>query len=127
MHWTQSIHGSADHEQGPCPVHDLGLGSEEKPFEAAMLFNDQEDWYRDLQLFTDIALSGRAALGTLIRMRPRPGHGPSGWLSLMKPSLCNPVDSFMCLVPVAWDLEVGCFTLPSAKPQCSEGPFPPIR
>lgn len=48
-------------------MHDLGLGSEEKPFEAAMLFNDPEDWYRDLQLFTDIALSGRTALGASIR------------------------------------------------------------
>ena len=50
--------GSADHDDGPCPIHDLGLGSEDKPFEAALLFNDPNDWYRDLQLFTDVALSG---------------------------------------------------------------------
>ena len=52
------VHGIADQEDGPCPVHDLGLGSEEKPFQAALLFNDPGDWYQDLQLFTDIAVSG---------------------------------------------------------------------
>ncbi|KAK9831207.1 hypothetical protein WJX74_007420 [Apatococcus lobatus] len=61
-----------DHEEGPCPVHDLGLGSEEKPFKAALLFNDPGDWYRDLQLFTDIALSG----GVIGRERAPEGSKP---------------------------------------------------
>ncbi len=48
----------ADHDHGPCPIHDLGLGSEEKPFKAALIFNDPGDWYRDLQFFTDVVMSG---------------------------------------------------------------------
>lgn len=65
---TRCVYGSADHEQGPCPVHDLGFGSEEKPFQAALLFNDPSDWYQDLQLFTDIVLSGKVILGTPMRL-----------------------------------------------------------
>ncbi|KAK9837525.1 hypothetical protein WJX84_006214, partial [Apatococcus fuscideae] len=61
-----------DHDDGPCPIHDLGLGSEDKPFEAALLFNDPNDWYRDLQLFTDVALSG----GVIGRDRALPGRSP---------------------------------------------------
>ena len=41
------------------PMADPSCGSEEAPFEAALVFTDPVDWYRDLQLLTDVIMSGR--------------------------------------------------------------------
>lgn len=52
----------------PCPVRDLGLGTEQRPIEAVLVFTDPDDWYRDAQLICD-ALTGRGV--------PTRSFGPS--------------------------------------------------
>ena len=37
---------------------DPGCGTEEAPFQAVLVFSDPIDWYRDLQLITDVIMSG---------------------------------------------------------------------
>ena len=37
---------------------DPSCGTEEAPFQAVMVFSDPVDWYRDLQLITDVVMSG---------------------------------------------------------------------
>lgn len=37
---------------------DPHCGTEEAPFQAVMVFSDPVDWYRDLQLITDVVMSG---------------------------------------------------------------------
>lgn len=44
------------------PMADPSCGTEEAPFEAALVFTDPVDWYRDLQLLTDVIMSGRLLL-----------------------------------------------------------------
>ena len=39
-------------------MSDLSCGTEEAPFEAVLVFTDPIDWYRDLQLITDVIMSG---------------------------------------------------------------------
>lgn len=50
----------------PSRLDQVGAGTQENPFRAIMVLNDPADWYRDLQLLTDVIL-GRGVLGT---MRP---------------------------------------------------------
>ena len=38
---------------------DPSCGTKEAPFEAALVFTDPVDWYRDLQLLTDVIMSGQ--------------------------------------------------------------------
>lgn len=38
---------------------DPSCGTEENPFQAVMVFSDPVDWYRDLQLITDVVMSGQ--------------------------------------------------------------------
>lgn len=40
--------------EGPCPVHDLGYGTESDPFRAVLVLTDPLDWGRDLQIITDV-------------------------------------------------------------------------
>ena len=37
---------------------DPSCGTEEAPFQAVLVFSDPIDWYRDLQLITDVIMSG---------------------------------------------------------------------
>ncbi|KAK9829998.1 hypothetical protein WJX72_009132 [[Myrmecia] bisecta] len=47
-----------------------GFGSEAQPFAAVLVFKDPVDWYQDLQLATDVILSG----GVPLRSRPVGNH-----------------------------------------------------
>jgi len=38
---------------------DPSCGTEDAPFKAVLVFSDPIDWYRDLQLITDVIMSGR--------------------------------------------------------------------
>ena len=38
---------------------DPSCGTEEAPFQAVLVFSDPIDWYRDLQLITDVIMSGQ--------------------------------------------------------------------
>ncbi len=38
---------------------DPSCGTEDAPFQAVLVFSDPIDWYRDLQLITDVIMSGR--------------------------------------------------------------------
>ena len=38
---------------------DPSCGTEQNPFQAVMVFSDPVDWYRDLQLITDVVMSGQ--------------------------------------------------------------------
>ena len=38
---------------------DPSCGTEEAPFQAVLVFSDPTDWYRDLQLITDVIMSGQ--------------------------------------------------------------------
>ena len=40
-------------------MSDPSCGTEEAPFQAVMVFSDPVDWYRDLQLITDVVMSGQ--------------------------------------------------------------------
>ena len=44
-------------QQAP-PMADSRCGTHEAPFEAVLVFTDPVDWYRDLQLLTDVIMSG---------------------------------------------------------------------
>lgn len=35
-----------------------GIGTPDKPVEAVLVFTDPDDWYLDLQLMTDLLVSG---------------------------------------------------------------------
>ena len=37
---------------------DPSCGTEDAPFQAVLVFSDPIDWYRDLQLITDVIMSG---------------------------------------------------------------------
>ena len=41
------------------PMADPLCGTQEAPFEAVLVFTDPVDWYRDLQLLTDVIMSGQ--------------------------------------------------------------------
>jgi hypothetical protein len=41
---------------GPCPVADLGLGSEAAPIEAVLVMNDPDDWWGCLLGFRALGL-----------------------------------------------------------------------
>ena len=44
-------------------------GTEDAPYEAVLVFSDPIDWYRDLQLITDVVMSGASqSLGELLRI-----------------------------------------------------------
>ena len=45
--------------QEVAPMADPRCGSQEAPFEAVLVFTDPVDWYRDLQLLTDVIMSGQ--------------------------------------------------------------------
>ncbi|GBF99769.1 hypothetical protein Rsub_12397 [Raphidocelis subcapitata] len=59
----------------PCPVRDLGWGSDAAPIAAALVFCDPagDSWYQDLQLLADVATSH----GVPMRSRPAPGSSPT--------------------------------------------------
>lgn len=60
-------------EGEPVPeMSDLSCGFEEAPFEAVLVFTDPIDWYRDLQLITDVIMSG----GVMGRTEPPKGSQP---------------------------------------------------
>ena len=40
-------------------MSDPSCGTEEAPFQAVMVFSDPVDWYWDLQLITDVVMSGQ--------------------------------------------------------------------
>ena len=40
---------------------DPSCGTEAAPFQAVLVFTDPVDWYRDLQLITDVIMSGQHA------------------------------------------------------------------
>lgn len=40
-------------------MSDPSCGTEEAPFQAVLVFSDPVDWYRDLQLITDVIMSGQ--------------------------------------------------------------------
>ena len=47
-------------EGNPIPeMPDPSCGTEEAPFQAVLVFSDPVDWYRDLQLITDVVMSGQ--------------------------------------------------------------------
>ncbi|MEW5297222.1 MAG: hypothetical protein WDW38_006046 [Sanguina aurantia] len=41
----------------PCPVKDLGYGSEANPIRAVLVMADPDDWYRDTQLILDVVMT----------------------------------------------------------------------
>ena len=43
-------------------MSDPSCGTEEAPYEAVLVFTDPIDWYRDLQLITDVIMSGQLFL-----------------------------------------------------------------
>ena len=45
-------------EQQQSQAYPSAWGSEQDPFKACLLFTDPSDWYRDLQLLTDVLTSG---------------------------------------------------------------------
>lgn len=51
---------------------DPSCGTEEAPFQAVLVFSDPIDWYRDLQLITDVIMSG----GVMGRSEPPAGGQP---------------------------------------------------
>ena len=50
---------------------DPSCGTEQAPFEAVMVYSDPVDWYRDLQLITDVIMSGQYQL--FMPDQPSPG------------------------------------------------------
>ena len=40
-------------------MSDPSCGTEAAPFQAVLVFSDPVDWYRDLQLITDVVMSGQ--------------------------------------------------------------------
>ena len=42
-----------------------GIGTPDKPVEAVLVFTDPDDWYLDLQLMTDLLVSGRVMCADL--------------------------------------------------------------
>lgn len=41
------------------PMADPSCGTEAAPYQAVLVFSDPIDWYRDLQLITDVIMSGQ--------------------------------------------------------------------
>ncbi|KAL3150736.1 hypothetical protein ABBQ32_000518 [Trebouxia sp. C0010 RCD-2024] len=61
-------------EGHPIPaMSDPSCGTEAAPFQAVLVFSDPVDWYRDLQLITDVVMSG----GVMGRRDPPPGAQPT--------------------------------------------------
>ena len=44
-------------------MSDTSCGTEQNPFQAVLVFTDPVDWYRDLQLITDVIMSGQHIWG----------------------------------------------------------------
>lgn len=55
MKWSAGL--TPEGQQVPA-ITDPRCGTEEAPFEAVLVFTDPVDWYRDLQLLTDVIMSG---------------------------------------------------------------------
>ena len=50
------------HPEGAAAVRERGIGTPDRPLEALLVFTDPDDWYLDLQLMTDLLVSGGAPL-----------------------------------------------------------------
>ncbi len=56
-HQQHHQHQQQGLEQQACPVRDLGYATDDAPIAAVLVMNDPDDWYRDLQLITDVILT----------------------------------------------------------------------
>ncbi len=79
---------------------DPSCGTEEAPFQAVLVFSDPIDWYRDLQLITDVIMSGQHDMSRCM-------YGSSSLMSSCQvgticPSACHSHGVLLCAQSVLW-------------------------